>query len=161
MNMLYKGEEVEVLATGGSQSRIVKLGGDEWDGFWVPTIKLSTPSVPRSIRIAQMTDDLIPFIEYLRTDAANCKLYFKVILGERADMLRDQYLELTGEELTEGVGFSVQDDNKQGAEGQVTFNPPTNLPAAVKEYLAPGLTDKINIISFVWLLVEQGFRVTR
>jgi len=161
MNMLYKGEEVVVLATGGSQSRIVKVGGEDWEGFWVPTQKLSTPSIPRCLRIVDLTDELKEFIEYLRTNAANTKLYFKVISGERADMLCNQYFELTGEELVEGVGFSIQDENKQGAEGQVTFNPPPVIPDAVKEYLAPGLTDKINIISFVWLLVEQGFRVTR
>ncbi len=159
--MLYKGEEVEVIATGGSQSRIVKIGGEEWDSFWVPTEKLSTPSTPRCLKIAELTDEMQEFIEYLRTDASNTKLYFKVIAGERADMLCDQYLEITGEELVEGVGFSIQENNKQGAEGQVTFNPPANIPTAVQEYLAPGLTDKINIISFVWLLVEQGFRVTR
>jgi hypothetical protein len=45
--MVYKEGIVNVLEVGGSQTRISPVNGDEWDAFWVPSVKLSPLSTPK------------------------------------------------------------------------------------------------------------------
>ena len=112
------------------------------------------------LHIDEQRPDLADFISYLRTPEARTRLYFKVIAGKRADMLRAQYRELSGEELVEGEGFCIQEAHKHGAEGQVNFRTPTNVPESIRELMIQG-DGIINRLPFVWLLVKEGFTATR
>jgi hypothetical protein len=81
---------------------------------------------------------------------------------EDAPALQDQYRDLSGgDTLVEGKGYAIMDTNKWSNEGLVSFKPLSEYPPAVKELLAPNRDGLINHIQFVWLLIKEGFKVSR
>jgi len=128
----------------------------------VTRLVLVKTHVPRSLRIQGMKPEYVHFLEYLKTPAANCLLTLEAQCPEMDFAVRQQYLKLTGEHLVEGKGYNVAPNTagKQGCEGSVTFIVPPEMPLAIKDMMVqrPGL---VNRIEFLWMLVEQGFRITR
>lgn len=127
------------------------------------TPKTIKPRAHRSLKIKTLTTDLASFVNYLRTPEANTRLYLEAQDQTMDGPIRDQYRRLTnGEELILGAGYHVAPESakKQGCEGSVTFIPPAQMPDEVLRMM-PQRHGLINHIDFVWLLVEQGFRVTR
>ena len=120
-------------------------------------------NVPRYLRETKLTENLSTFIDYLRTPEANCSLYLEARNPDFEQYIRDKYKSVTGEDLMEDFGFNVAPftANKQGSEGSVRFNPPAEYSDDVRKLLSPDGTGHINRIDFVWLLVREGFRVTR
>ena len=125
-------------------------------------LELLKTHVPRSLRIKGMKAEYAQFLEYLKTPEANTLLTLEAQCPEMDFAVRQQYKKLTGEDLLEGGGYNVAPPTakKQGCEGSVTFVVPAEMPLEFKDMMVqrPGL---INRIEFLWLLVEQGFRVTR
>jgi len=123
------------------------------------TLELVSPGF---LHIAESKPDFATFIDYLRTPAAEAKLYFKARCLEDAPALQDQYRDLSGRDtLVEGKGYAIMDTNKWSNEGLVSFKPLSEYPPAVKELLAPNRDGLINHIQFVWLLIKEGFKVSR
>ena len=123
---------------------------------------VKTPTKPRYLEIAKSIPEIQDFIAYLRTPEAHCLLGLEA-RDERADSeIRKQYRDLTGEELVEGEGYHVAplSAGKQGCEGYVTFNVPAVIPEeiSVRMVQRSGL---INHLDFLWMLVQEGFRITR
>ena len=161
--MMHKKAAVEVLESNGNLSKILTHDGDE---FWVKTSDLkppTAPKIPRSLRVAKFHPELQPFIDYLGTPEACTSLDLEARDASMDAAIRQQYRSLSGEELVEGAGYRIAPESarKQGSEGSVRFVPPVEYPAAVLDLLSPDGTGHINHIDFVWMLVEQGFRVTR
>ena len=165
--MIYKKRNVEVLESFGSLTKI----DDNGNIYSVHTTALTTPKPtkarrPKSLNIYAITDEVKPFVEYLKTEPAKTHLHIEAQCEEMDFAVRKQYTSLTdGDELVEGAGYRVapHSEDKQGCEGYVTFVMPTDetiIPAEVRAMMVqrPGL---INRIGFVWALVEAGFRITR
>ena len=164
--MIYNNETVTVLESGTLTSRIIRAGQEEWDAVWVKNSQLKedkAPRTPRSLCIATLTDNLRPFVDYLRTPEANTTLELEARNADMDTAIRTQYAEISGEELTEGAGYRIAPDSasKRGSEGSVLFVPLSEYPAEVQDLLSPDGMGHINHIDFVWMLVEQGFRVRR
>lgn len=125
-------------------------------------LELIKTHIPRSLRIKGMKPEFAHFLEYLKTPAANALLTLEAQCPEMDFAVRQQYHKLTGDDLFEGAGYNVAPSTagKQGCEGSVTFVMPDEMPLEISDMMVqrPGL---INRIEFLWLLVEQGFRVTR
>lgn len=163
---VYRKERVEVLEESGTLSKIRTENAE----FWVKTYVLKSANAPhfsRSLVIMsppdRTLDAFMKFIDYLRTPAAQTKLHLEAKCPEMDYAVRDQYRKLTGgAELVEGEGYHVAPSHsrKTGCEGYVTFVVPEFIPDEVRVLMVqrPGL---INKISFVWLLIEQGFRCSR
>lgn len=167
----YKDRAVTVLMWDDirQQVRVMYEGDEEYDAFWLSAAKvkeiLSADEklhLRSFLQIAESKPDFATFIDYLRTPAAEAKLYFKARCLEDAPALQDQYRDLSaGDELVEGRGYAVMDTNKWSNEGLVSFRPLSEYPPAIKELLAPNHDGLINHIQFVWLLVKEGFKVRR
>lgn len=124
---------------------------------------LKAAPVPRYLRETTLTESLSTFIDYLRTPKSNCLLYLEARNPDFEQPIRDKYKSITGEDLIDNFGFNVAPftANKQGSEGSVRFNPPTEYPEDIRKMLSPDGTGHINHLGFVWLLVREGFRVSR
>lgn len=162
--MVFKNRPVEVLAESGTLSKVAE-GGNE---FWVKSqsLKPQPKRRPTSLTVMEMSDPLKPFVEYLKTPEAQTKLMLEAQCEEMDFAVRKQYAALTGGDRLElGHGYNVAPPSagKQGCEGSVTFKMPENLELIPSEVVGMMTQRKglINRIGFVWLLVEQGFRVTR
>jgi len=128
----------------------------------VQRLSLVNARVPRSLRIQGMKPEYAQFLEYLKTPAAKCLLTLEAQNPEMDLAIRQQYQKLTGDELVEGSGYNVAPNtaNKQGCEGSVTFVVPDELPLAIRDMMVQR-SGLVNRIEFLWMLVEQGFRITR
>ena len=127
-------------------------------------LTLSKPTkTPAFLRTAKLTPEIGNFIDYLRTPEAKCSLYLEARNPDHADAIKDQYAQMTEEELTEGSGFNIAPftANKQGSEGSVRFTALPEYLQDIKKVLSPDGQGHINRIGFVWLLVREGFRVAR
>lgn len=161
--MVYRKQPVEVVEQSATLSKIRTEDGNEFTVKTTSLKPLTKPRTPRSLRVMTKSEEIQKFIDYLRTPAANTKLHLEAQVEEMDFAVREQYRKMTGgEELVEGFGYHVApfSAGKTGCEGVVTFAPPINIPAEIKDLMVqrPGL---INRISFVWLLVEEGFRASR
>ncbi len=123
---------------------------------------VKVPAKPRYLAIANSTPATQDFITYLRTPEAHCLLGLEARNEREDENLRKQYRDLTGEELVEGEGYHVApiSADKHGPEGRVTFNVPAEVPVEIAERMVQkeGL---INHLDFLWLLVQEGFRIKR
>lgn len=126
-------------------------------------LELVKSSTPRFLSITKATPEIEDFITYLHTPEANCSLYLEARNPDFEEAIREQYKRLSGEELMLGEGFNVapHSASKQGSEGSVKFTALQAYPKEIQEMLSPDGTGHINHISFVWLLVEKGFKVSR
>lgn len=163
--MLFRKSPVTILEP--PQGTLVKIQDDNDNIFSVKldSLKPLSTHIPRSLTVAKLTPEVEPFVEYLRTAEAGTKIYLEARNPKMEYAVREQYRKMTGESLVEGAGYNVAPDTarKEGCEGGVTFRMPSDesiIPADVKAMMVqrPGF---INRISFVWMLIEQGFRVTR
>jgi hypothetical protein len=128
-------------------------------------IKLRKPSTKylKALNLDLSIVGIREFIAYLHTPGAHCTLELEARNPDFDSPIREQYTRETGEELVEGKGYRIApySANKQGSEGSVRFEPLAEYPANVVELLSPDGTGHINHIGFVWLLVKEGFRVSR
>jgi hypothetical protein len=131
----------------------------------VRAIETKKSRTPRSLRIGALTGGIQPFVEYLKSSEAGTLLELEARNADIDAAIRKQYFALTGEELVEGKGYRVAPDSagKQGSEGSVRFVAmhPLSYPREIRDILSPDGTGHINRIDFVWMLVKEGFRVTR
>jgi len=161
--VMYEGQEWLVTKRVDNPGyAVIQRNGEEKR---IPYGKLKPKKAPKTwsgLKSLVKTPGMEDFIEYLRTPEANTTLYFKVPTT-REEAVREQYSRFTGQELVEGQGFHVYEEgaNKQGAEGSVHFVPPAEYPKEVVELLSPDGTGHINHLGFVWLMVQEEFRVNR
>ena len=116
--------------------------------------------VPAHKRVLLSTEALDCFIDSLW---GKVSLYVKSRY-EHADDVREQYLFLAGERLTEGQGFSVyeQGSNKWASDGVVLLQEPySGDDKEILALFAGSNRNKIQRMGFFWLLVSKGFRVNR
>lgn len=130
--------------------------------YEAPKAKAFVPRIPRSLKVAVYEPTLEGFIAYLRTPQARTLLTLQAQCPDMDFAVRQQYHKLSGENLVEGQGYTVglESSKKRGCEGDVSFVMPAEVPEEVTARMKqrPGF---INHIDFVWMLIGQGFRVTR
>src|SRR5208337_4817740 len=76
--LVYKGDSIKVLETSGSMSKVIKEGGDEWDVFWVPTMKLNPAPKERLTlreRLSHLEDVSDELVEYLKSVGVSIRVY--------------------------------------------------------------------------------------
>lgn len=164
--MLYgsakSGVVVEVLERRQLSSTVIFKGED--DTKTVDNKRLfpiPVPKVPRYLSEMPVTDATYKLITYLRLPGIFLRMYLKARDSVTAVKLEANYFSITGENLVEGTGYSIQNTNKQGNEASVFFMLRDDMPVEFNDILSPDGTGHVNRIDFFWLCVRAGFRVNR